>query len=128
MGSLLAIRCCDNWWAHNVANSNSLFYLSRQEEVIMKNLNDLTAVLEQLTPLERDQIDRAKSSYMLHVAQVTMEYIQQKEELDNFELLVAPDDAISQQTLLLIRQQVAEMESKMTQLSCELENHFGISA
>tara|TARA_B100000683_G_scaffold205389_1_gene198999 strand:- start:597 stop:881 length:285 start_codon:yes stop_codon:yes gene_type:complete len=94
----------------------------------MKNLNDLTAVLEQLTPLERDQIDRAKSSYMLHVAQVTMEYIQQKEELDNFELLVAPDDAISQQTLLLIRQQVAEMESKMTQLSCELENHFGISA
>jgi len=94
----------------------------------MKNLNDLTAVLEQLTPLERDQIDRAKSSYMLHVAQVTMEYIQQKEELDNFELLVAPDDAISQQTLSLIRQQVAEMESKMTQLSCELENHFGISA
>jgi hypothetical protein len=94
----------------------------------MKNLNDLSAVLKNLTPLERDQIDRAKSSYMLHVAQVTMEYIQQKEELDNFELLVAPDDAISQQTLLLIRQQVAEMESKMSQLSCELENHFGISA
>lgn len=94
----------------------------------MKNLNDLTAVLKNLTPLERDQIDRAKSSYMLHVAQVTMEYIQQKQELDNFELLVAPDDAISQQTLLLIRQQVAEMESKVSQLSCELENHFGISA
>ena len=65
---------------------------------------------------------------MLHVAQVTMEYIQQKQELDNFELLVAPDDAISQQTLLLIRQQVAEMESKVSQLSCELENHFGICA
>ena len=94
----------------------------------MKNLDDLTAVLKNLTPLERDQIDRAKSSYMLHVAQVTMEYIQQKQELDNFELLVAPDDAISQQTLLLIRQQVAEMESKVSQLSCELENHFGISA
>ncbi len=94
----------------------------------MKNLNDLSAVLKNLTPLERDQIDRAKSSYMLHVAQVTMEYIQQKQELDNFELLVAPDDAISQQTLLLIRQQVAEMESKVSQLSCELENHFGISA
>ena len=94
----------------------------------MKNLDDLTAVLKNLTPLERDQIDRAKSSYMLHVAQVTMEYIQQKQELDNFELLVAPDDAISQQTLLLIRQQVAEMESKLSQLSCELENHFGISA
>ena len=94
----------------------------------MKNLNDLTAVLDQLTPLERQQVEAAKSSYMLHVAQVTMEYIQQKEELDNFELLVAPDDAISQQTLSLIRQQVAEMESKMTQLSCELENHFGISA
>jgi hypothetical protein len=84
----------------------------------MKNLNDLSAVLKNLTPLERDQIDRAKSSYMLHVAQVTMEYIQQKEELDNFELLVAPDDTISQQTLLLIRQQVAEMESKVSQLSC----------
>ncbi len=94
----------------------------------MKNLNDLSAVLKNLTPLERDQIDRAKSSYMLHVAQITMEYIQQKQELDNFELLVAPDDAISQQTLLLIRQQVAEMESKVSQLSCELENHFGISA
>ena len=94
----------------------------------MKNLDDLTAVLKNLTPLERDQIDRAKSSYMLHVAQVTMEYIQQKQELDNFELLVAPDDAISQQTLSLIRQQVAEMESKLSQLSCELENHFGISA
>ena len=94
----------------------------------MKNLNDLAAVLKNLTPLERDQIDRAKSSYMLHVAQVTMEYIQQKQELDNFEQLVAPDDAISQQTLLLIRQQVAEMESKVSQLSCELENHFGISA
>ena len=94
----------------------------------MKNLNDLSAVLKNLTPLERDQIDRAKSSYMLHVAQVTMEYVKQKEELDNFELLVAPDDAISQQTLLLIRQQVAEMESKVSQLSCELENHFGISA
>jgi hypothetical protein len=94
----------------------------------MKNLNDLSAVLKNLTPLERDQIDRAKSSYMLHVAQVTMEYIQQKEELDNFELLVAPDDTISQQTLLLIRQQVAEMESKVSQLSCELENHFGICA
>jgi hypothetical protein len=94
----------------------------------MKNLNDLSAVLKNLTPLERDQIDRAKSSYMLHVAQVTMEYIQQKEELDNFELLVAPDDTISQQTLLLIRQQVAEIESKVSQLSCELENHFGICA
>ena len=94
----------------------------------MKNLNDLAAVLDRLTPLERQQVEAAKSSYMLHVAQVTMEYIQQKEELDNFELLVAPDDAISQQTLSLIRQQVAEMESKMTQLSCELENHFGISA
>ena len=94
----------------------------------MKNLNDLSAVLKNLTPLERDQIDRAKSSYMLHVAQVTMEYVKQKEELDNFELLVAPDDAISQQTLSLIRQQVAEMESKVSQLSCELENHFGISA
>jgi hypothetical protein len=94
----------------------------------MKNLNDLAAVLKQLTPLERQQVEAAKSSYMLHVAQVTMEYIQQKEELDNFELLVAPDDAISQQTLSLIRQQVAEMESKVSQLSCELENHFGISA
>ena len=94
----------------------------------MKNLNDLAAVLKQLTPLERQQVEAAKSSYMLHVAQVTMEYIQQKEELDNFELLVPPDDAISQQTLSLIRQQVAEMESKVSQLSCELENHFGISA
>ena len=91
-------------------------------------LTDLAAVLKNLTPLERDQIDRAKSSYMLHVAQVTMEYIQQKQDLDNYELLVAPDDAISRQTLILLRQQVSEMESKVSQLSCELENHFGISA
>ena len=95
----------------------------------MKNkLIDLAAALKNLTPLERDQIDRAKSSYMLHVAQVTMEYIQQKQDLENYELLVAPDDAISQQTLILLRQQVSEMEGKVSQLSCELENHFGISA
>jgi hypothetical protein len=91
-------------------------------------LTDLTAALKSLTPLERDQIDRAKSSYLLHVAQVTMEYVQQKQDLENYELLVAPDDAISQQTLILLRRQVAEMESKVSQLSCELENHFGISA
>ena len=91
-------------------------------------LTDLAAALKNLTPLERDQIDRAKSSYMLHVAQVTMEYIQQKQDLENYELLVAPDDAISQQTLILLRQQVSEMESKVSQLSCELENHFGICA
>ena len=91
-------------------------------------LTDLTAALKNLTPLERDQIDRAKSSYLLHVAQVTMEYVQQKQDLENYELLVAPDDAISRQTLILLRRQVAEMESKVSQLSCELENHFGISA
>jgi hypothetical protein len=94
----------------------------------MKNLTNLTAALENLTPLERQQVEAAKSSYMLHVAMVTAEYIQQKEELENFELLTDPEDAISQQTLVLIRKQVTEMEMKVSQLACELENHFNISA
>ena len=94
----------------------------------MKNLSDLTAVLDKLTPLEQQQVEAAKSSYMLHVAMVTSEYIQQKEELENFELLTDPEDAISQQTLALIRKQVTEMEMKVSQLACELENHFNISA
>jgi len=91
-------------------------------------LTDLSAALANLTPLERTQIEAAKSSYMLHVAIVTSEYIKQKEELENFELFTDPEDAISQQTLVLIRKQVAEMEMKVSQLACELENHFNISA
>ena len=93
----------------------------------MKNLNDLTAVMDKLTPLERQQVEAAKSSYMLHVAMVTSDYVKQKEEYENLELL-AGDDPLTRTTLNLLRDQIIELENKVSQLACELESHFNISA
>ena len=92
------------------------------------SLQNLSQLLEKMTPLERISVERARGAYLLHIGVLTEEYVKQKDLYDQCLSASDQEDALTQQTLALLKTTLSELENQISQFACEMENHLHISA
>ena len=93
-----------------------------------KNMSKLMEYLDTLTPLEKMEVDRAKSAYMGAVCGETQAYVEAKEAYDEAKEHLDINDPDEREVLTTLLQSMMDAQSNVLVIAKELETHFNIVA